>query len=193
VGQKTFVRARSRPFYRSVLDGLVFLVVLAAAMALIQRFGGFDLGEGAIHVIDGDSLRMGETEIRLQGIDAPEYRQTCRDKHGVEFPCGKHAPNVLRGLIGSGKIACRSHEIDRYGRSVATCANGGLELNAEMLRMGWAVAYGDSPAYLRLQAEAKRAKRGLWAGPFEMPEAYRARMRKLLGGAGGIDGAAGQD
>ena len=187
------MRAGPRPFYRSVLDGLVFLAVVAVVLALIQRFGGFDLGDGAIHVIDGDSLRVGETEVRLQGIDAPEYRQTCQDRHGAEYQCGKHAANILRGLIGSRKMSCRSHEIDRYGRSVATCKSGGLELNAEMLRLGWAVAYVNSLAYRRHEAEAKRAKRGLWAGNFEMPEAYRARQRAMLGGFGDMDGAAGQD
>jgi endonuclease YncB( thermonuclease family) len=187
------VRPRQRPFYRSVLDGLIFLLVLTAVMALIQRFGGFDLDSGSVHVIDGDSLRMGDVEVRLQGIDAPEYSQICKDRHGSKYQCGKHAASILRGLIVSQKISCTSHEMDRYGRSVAICMSGGQDLNADMVRLGWAVAYVNGSAYRGHESEARRAKRGLWAGNFEMPEAFRARQRAMHGRLGDIDGAAGQD
>ena len=30
---------------------------------------------GYVKVIDGDSLMVGTTEVRLEGIDAPEYKQ----------------------------------------------------------------------------------------------------------------------
>jgi endonuclease YncB( thermonuclease family) len=187
------VRPRQRPFYRSILDGLIFLLVLTAAVALIQRFGGFDLDSGSVHVIDGDSLRMGGVEVRLQGIDAPEHSQICKDRHGAKYPCGKQAANILRGLAAPQKISCTSHEIDRYGRSVAICMSAGQDLNAEMVRLGWAVAYVNGSAYRRHESEARRAKRGLWAGEFEMPETYRARQRAMQGGLGDMDGAAGQD
>jgi endonuclease YncB( thermonuclease family) len=179
------VRPRQRPLYRSILDGLIFLLVLTAAVALIQRFGGFDLDSGSVHVIDGDSLRMGGVEVRLQGIDAPEYSQICKDRHGAKYPCGRHAANILRGLAAPQKISCTSHEIDRYGRSVAICMSAGQDLNAEMVRLGWAVAYSrHSLSYVRLEAEARRAKRGIWAGSFEEPEAYRNRQRVIRGDMG---------
>ncbi len=187
------MRPRQRPFYRSILDGLIFLLVLTVAMALIQRFGGFDLGDGAIHVIDGDLLRMGDVEVRLQGIDAPEHSQICEDRHGAKYQCGKHAASILSGLIESQKISCTSHEVDRYGRSVAVCMSGGQDLNAEMVRLGWAVAYVNGSAYRSHEAEARRAKRGQWAGNFERPEAFRARQRAMHGALGDMDGAAGQD
>ncbi len=183
--------ARQRPFYRSVADGLLFLIVLTVVLAVAQRFGGFDFDSRTTHVIDGDSLRVGATEIRLRGIDAPEFLQTCRDKHGTEYQCGKQAADVLRQLIGAGNISCRSFETDRYERSVAVCKNGGLELNAEMVRLGWAVNYDFS--YAQLEGEARRAKRGIWAGSFEMPQDYRQRTRKMLGNTGDANGAAGQD
>ena len=34
-----------------------------------------------IKVIDGDSIVLNGTEIRLEGIDAPEYKQICHDKN----------------------------------------------------------------------------------------------------------------
>jgi endonuclease YncB( thermonuclease family) len=176
---------RPRPFYRSVIDAAFFLIVLTIVLAVMKQFGWIDLGTGTLQVVDGDSLRRGNMDIRLHGIDAPEYRQTCRDKHGSEYPCGKQATNALRGLVGKREISCRSIETDRYGRAVAVCRIGALEINGEMVRMGWAVAYArHSFSYVRLEAEARRAKRGIWAGSFETPENYRARLHLVQGNLG---------
>lgn len=174
---------RPRPFYRSVIDAASFLIVLTIVLAAMKQFGMIDLGTGSLQVVDGDSLRRGGTDIRLHGIDAPEYRQSCRDKHGAEYPCGKLAMNALRSLVQEGEVSCTSIETDRYGRAVAVCKRGGLEINGEMVRLGWAVAYTrHSLSYVRLETEARRAKRGIWAGPFEPPEDYRARMQRLVKG-----------
>ena len=177
-----------RPFYRSVIDALVFLAVLTIVLALMKQFGMIDLGTGSVQVVDGDSLRRGDTDIRLYGIDAPEYRQSCRDKHGTEYPCGKQSANALRGLVKGQEVSCSSVETDRYGRAVAVCKIGELDINGEMVRLGWAVAYSrHSLSYVRVEAEAKRAKRGIWAGTFEKPEDYRARQRLVRGDLGEPD------
>jgi endonuclease YncB( thermonuclease family) len=179
---------RPRPFYRSVIDAAFFLVVLTMVLAAMKQFGMIDLGTGSLQVVDGDSLRRGDTDIRLHGIDAPEYRQTCRDKHGAEYACGKQAANALRNLVEEGAVSCTSIETDRYGRAVALCKRGDLEINREMVRLGWAVAYSrHSLSYVRLEAEARRAKRGIWAGSFESPEDYRARQRPVQGGLGEME------
>ena len=179
---------RPRPFYCSVIDAALFLVVLTIVLAAMKQFGMIDLGVGSLQVLDGDSLRRGDTDIRLHGIDAPEYRQTCRDKHGVEYACGKQAANALRSLVGAREVSCASIETDRYGRAVAVCRIGDLEINGEMVRLGWAVAYSrHSLSYVRFEAEARRAKRGIWAGSFEPPEDYRARLRLVQGDLGEAD------
>jgi endonuclease YncB( thermonuclease family) len=179
---------RPRPFYRSVIDALVFLAVLTIVLALMKQFDLIDLGTGSVQVVDGDSLRRGETDIRLYGIDAPEYRQSCRDKHGTEYSCGKQSANALRGLVKGQDVSCRSVETDRYGRAVAVCKIGELDINKEMVRLGWAVAYSrHSASYLRAEAEAKKAKRGIWAGTFETPEDYRSRQRLVRGDLGEPD------
>ncbi len=174
-----------RPFYRSAIDAVFFLIVLTIVLAVMKQFGMIDLGTGSLQVVDGDSLRRGDTDIRLHGIDAPEYRQTCRDKHGTEYPCGKQAANVLRSLVRDQEVSCTAIETDRYGRAVALCKRGELEINGEMVRLGWAVAYSrHSLSYVRLEAEARRAKRGIWAGSFEPPEDYRARQHLVQGSLG---------
>jgi endonuclease YncB( thermonuclease family) len=178
-------RRGPRPLYKSVIDGLVFLALLTLVLAGMKHFGWIDLGTGALQVVDGDSLRRGDMDIRLHGIDAPEYRQSCRDKHGSDYPCGKQATNSLRSLVGKQEVSCNSIETDRYGRAVAVCRIGGLEINGEMVRLGWAVAYArHSLSYVRLEAEARRARRGIWAGSFEQPEDYRARQHLVQGNLG---------
>lgn len=176
---------RPRPFYRSVTDAIIFLAVLTIVLALMKQFNLIDLGTGSVQVVDGDSLRKGDTDIRLHGIDAPEYRQSCMDKHGAEYSCGKQSANALRGLVQGRDVSCSSVETDRYGRAVAVCKVGGLDINGEMVWLGWAIAYSrHSTSYLRAEAEAKEAKRGIWAGAFEKPEDYRARQRLVRGDLG---------
>lgn len=51
---------------------------------------------------------------------------------------------------------------------------GGTEVNAWLVEQGFAVAYRRySDAYAAHEARARTARRGLWAGTFEEPEAWR--------------------
>ena len=171
--------------FRTLRDAVVFLVVLTLVLFIMQKFGMVDLGTGSVQVVDGDSLRNGDTDIRLYGIDAPEYRQSCFDKNKLEYPCGKQEANILRGLVKDHDVNCSSIDTDRYGRAVSVCKIDRLELNAEMVKQGWAVAYArHSLNYVGVEADARRAKRGIWAGTFEEPENYRARNRSVHGDLG---------
>ena len=126
---------------------------------------------GRTRTIDGDSLMVGGTEVRLYGIDAPELRQTCR-RAEQPWACGTEAARALRTLIGGRDVACRARDRDRYGRVVAVCTAGGVELNAAMVKQGMAVAYG---AYEADERDARDARRGLWSSSFDRPAAWRAR------------------
>ena len=64
--------------------------------------------------------------------------------------------------------------MDRYGRIVAVCRIGAVNLNAWLVLEGWAVAYRRfSGEYVLHEEAAKEAKRGLWAGDYKMPEEWR--------------------
>jgi len=175
---------------RRLADAVIFMVLLALLLMALQRAGLFDLGSGGYEVVDGDSLRRGETDIRLHGIDAPEYRQVCSDRAGHDYACGKEAAAALRTLMRSGIVACASFETDRYGRAVASCKAGDLDINGEMVRLGWAVAYRrHSIAYLGEEAEARAARRGMWQGRFDNPQDWRDKHRVVHGDTGGIPAA----
>ena len=142
---------------------------------------------GRYHAIDGDSFMLGEQEIRLNGIDAPEYRQTCRAAAGKVITCGKMARDQLSRLISGGTVTCRMTDRDRYGRQVSDCVAGATNINREMVRLGWAVAYRrHSLAYVAAEREARSELRGIWQWDFETPEAYRNRSRAFEGNMGGV-------
>lgn len=140
----------------------------------------------SVRVADGDTIEFGGQRIRLQGIDAPELYQECRDAAGRNWSCGRRARVELRKLIGNEAVQCEAHAKDRFGRSVAVCRAGGRDLGEAMVRSGWALAYPDwASPYGAAQSEARSRKAGLWAGPFENPRAWREQHprddRPLIG------------
>ncbi|MBF0124144.1 MAG: thermonuclease family protein [Magnetococcales bacterium] len=133
---------------------------------------------GGVRVVDGDTLSMGKTRIRLYGIDAPEKAQPCQRK-GSEYGCGQQAAEQLRQFVGSKKVVCDEKNQDRYGRTVAVCRVGKTEINRWMVEQGWAVAYRQygGKAYVPAEEIARRDKRGIWEGTFQMPEEWRREHR----------------
>jgi len=142
----------------------------------------------AAAVIDGDSLRAGDIDIRLIGIDAPELRQSCRESDGREWPCGRAAKARLAALVARGEIACAAQGYDRYRRMLAVCSAGDVaDLGEALVREGYAVHYGGvTSRYTAAEAEARADGRGLWRGSFERPEDWRAghRRRQTVGSSG---------
>ncbi|OJU08245.1 MAG: hypothetical protein BGN86_01065 [Caulobacterales bacterium 68-7] len=130
-------------------------------------------------VVDGDTFTLGADHIRLWGVDAPEGRQLCRDARGQAYRCGDVARERLKALIGAGPVDCQPRDHDQYGRVVAQCRAGGVDLGEAMVRAGWAVEYSQFSrgTYSAAERDARAAKRGLWAGPFEMPSAWRKDER----------------
>ena len=131
-----------------------------------------------IKVVDGDSLEIGSRRIRLYGIDSPEYVQNCYDENHKRYSCGIKAKQYMEKLIASGNIECREISKDRYERSLSVCYSGSQNLNEEIVRAGWAVAYRDEEGiYERAEHEAKKYKRGVWRGKFMRPELFRFKNR----------------
>ncbi|HEY5713375.1 MAG TPA: thermonuclease family protein [Allosphingosinicella sp.] len=128
-----------------------------------------------IRVIDGDSMRIGNTTVRIAGIDAPEYRQTCRDAANAEWPCGHEARAALQRLIAAPGFACIERARDRYRRRLSDCRTNDGDVGAAMVRQGLADDARD-PRFQRFAAElaeARRAHRGIWRGPHDHPADWR--------------------
>jgi endonuclease YncB( thermonuclease family) len=183
-----------RSLWRSLMDTGIFIAAAVFILVAVRIFNQVTVMPGTVDIIDGDSFRHGKDEIRLSGIDAPEYRQICRDENGRDWNCGREAARALRGLVSGRNVDCTGLDADRYGRLVSRCTVGDIELNSEMVRLGWAVAYTRhgtlGTPYLREEAEARRGKRGIWRGTFDLPEDWRAVHRSDRAGS---DGAARED
>ena len=143
---------------------------------------------GRARVVDGDTLEIGRTRVRLHGIDAPESRQSCL-ADGRRWPCGERATRALDQRIGSRTVSCEERDRDRYGRSVAVCRAAGEDLNAWMVREGWALAYRRySRAYFAEESSARAARRGMWRGDFVAPWDWRRGERLAGATAGSVQG-----
>ena len=88
----------------------------------------------------------------------------------MAYPCGRDARDALRRLIGGRAVTCEGWERDRYGRLLAFCKAGAVDLNRALVEQGWAVAFGDFQAE---EFAARQAARGLWAGDFDRPRQWR--------------------
>ena len=133
---------------------------------------------GVASVTDGDSIEIRGTRIRLHGIDAPESRQLCARASGQSWRCGQQAALALSDRIGRRSVSCVSRDTDRYGRTIAVCSQDDVDLNAWMVREGWAVAYQKyARDYVPDEKEAQSAGRNIWSGAFVMPWDWRDGVR----------------
>ena len=164
-------RRKSRSFFRRLVDHLgagLFLFIIALAAAYLARIGAKDFS-GPFIVVDGDTVLVGTQKLRLEGIDAPEGRQLCR-QNGKDWPCGRQSTAYLRSLMRGSSVSCKAFGIDKYERPLVRCSASGGDLNAQMVASGWAVSYGD---YYSEQSSAKKNRLGIWAGEFETPQNWR--------------------
>lgn len=98
----------------------------------------------AAWVLDGDSIRCSNIgEIRLLGIDTPDYRDSapCRGHYGdhvCDDRAAKAAKQSLIGAVRANRSAVRVDPVthDRYGRTVAIVWAGSVNLNCYQLRAG---------------------------------------------------------
>lgn len=122
---------------------------------------------------DGDSLMVGQTEVRLFGVDAPEFDQRCR-RGGRDWACGSAAADKLMELVTGREVQCISMGTDQHQRVLGRCTVNGIEVNRTLVSLGMAVAYRRySSYYVSDEARAKAAGLGIWSSSFEQPERYR--------------------
>jgi endonuclease YncB( thermonuclease family) len=123
---------------------------------------------GQASIIDGDTLEIHGTRIRLWGIDAPESSQLCRGDDSLQYCCGAKAANDLDAFIAARLVNRSPISLDRYGRTVASCSVDGVDLAQWLVSNGLAL---DWPQYshrkcAEAQTQAEQAERGIWAGSF---------------------------
>jgi endonuclease YncB( thermonuclease family) len=160
---------------------LLILGLLIAAWLSIP----FSNGNAAsrFYVIDGDTIILNGLTYRLWGIDAPEKHQSCQ-RHGHAYRCGMEARAYLRSLIRDpSQIRCENRPRSQgETRIVALCRAKGADLGQQMAAAGWAIDYSffSHGYYAAIEAKARADQRGLWAGSFQTPRAWRQKTGRLI-------------
>jgi endonuclease YncB( thermonuclease family) len=129
---------------------------------------------GRAQVLDGDTVVMNGRRVRLWGIDAPEFSQTCM-RSGDVYRCGEVATSALRAKIAESVISCIQRGIDEYGRVVAMCSAGDVDIGGWLVENGFAVAYRHfSGSYYDDPEKRARANgAGIWSSSFDWPWDWR--------------------
>jgi endonuclease YncB( thermonuclease family) len=126
-------------------------------------------------VIDGDTVRLkdGAADIRLIGLQAPKL--PLGRKGFKAWPLADEAKDALEKLVLNKSVTVRLGTVprDRHGRTLGHLVRAdNVWIQAEMLKLGLARVYTFpdnrklGPDMLALEAEARKAKRGIWGHPF---------------------------
>jgi endonuclease YncB( thermonuclease family) len=159
---------------------------LVALMVLLGLFGVWafrdsffpaeTMQSAQVKVRDGDTLTMMGKDIRLYGIDAPEYKQICQNNDGKNWQCGDRAREKLVAIIGTAEVICTPKAVDKYNRTIATCSTSTVpDIALAMVEAGLAangVDGGEGP-YAVSESLAQVEKIGVWSGPFTNPADWR--------------------
>jgi len=146
--------------YCRILPVLVLLAALAGC-------AGQPVQNQVVGVPDGDTIEVywnGRMErVRLHGIDCPELGQSY----------GRRAKNFTKKLAAGEIVILRTRGRDAYGRLICVVElPDGRNLNRELVRQGyawWYKRYSNDKELRILEADARRARRGLWADPQPIP------------------------
>ncbi|MAN79817.1 MAG: nuclease (SNase) [Rhodospirillaceae bacterium] len=157
-----------------------FLFILFLWAAPVAAQDALTPGEDAVvtAVVDGDTVFLdrdivGASQVRLTGIQAPKLPL---GRIGFkEWPLAKEAKAALESLLLNRPVQLfyGSARMDRHGRLLAhLVGSDGTWAQGEMLRRGMARVYTfpdnreRAAEMYKLEADARRAKRGIWADPF---------------------------
>jgi micrococcal nuclease len=156
------------PSFPRSATALVWLVLLAAVPWSPAADPSADITGKVVRVHDGDTLTLLKTgshkhlQIRLEGIDAPEMDQSF----------GNESRLALDGMVYSRQVTIHPVTIDKYGRTIARVFLGTLDVNLEMVRLGFAWRYdhySQEPALGFAQEHARELKWGLWQERHPVP------------------------
>ena len=144
----------------SVLSAILLCSLALTAFADTLQGRVVTIADGdTITVLDADKVQH---KIRLTGIDAPEKAQAF----------GNKSKQALADMVFGKDVQVEEHGKDKYKRTLGRVLVNGIDANAEMVRQGYAWVYrkySKNPDLLRLEAEAREAKRGLWVDAEPVP------------------------
>ena len=103
------------------------------------------------------------------------------NSHALRPIARQDARDRLTQHIANRSIDCTPTGQDVYHRILAVCRLDSEDLNAWMVRQGWALAFVRySRTYVGEEASARSALRGMWSGAFIAPWDWRHRNRQTV-------------
>jgi endonuclease YncB( thermonuclease family) len=153
--------------YRPTHIAGALAALFAAIFMAVTHYGGKKVEGQVVAVHDGDTItvmRSGKGErVRLYGVDCPELSQ----------PYGRNAKHFSSEHCFGKVVTVKVTDHDRYGRTVGeVILPDGSSLNRELVKAGlawWYYQYCNDRSLGQLEEEARREKRGLWAGKNPQP------------------------
>ena len=144
--------------------------VFAAPPKVVEELSGKVIG-----VTDGDTIKVlvnkESVTVRLEGIDAPESKQSF----------GNKSKEALSRLVAGKTVTVKKTGTDKYKRTLGVVIVGDVDANAKLIEDGWAwhfKKYNDEERLAKLEEVARKAKRGLWADENPLaPWDYRAKQK----------------
>lgn len=173
--------ARSVFIIGTFLVGLLGLVVTNPFTNDSKAISGV-----VIKIEDGDGFfvqaESGRTEeIRLFGIDAPEWKQTCRTPRRKVVNCGRDIANALETRLKGQKVKCDGKIRDRWKRLIAICYYEKQDIGKKLVADGHAWAFiRYSKRYFMTEVTARRGKVGYWSGEWEAPWIFRKKQAGII-------------
>ena len=143
------------------------LAFVAATVLVVVSAHAATYPARVVSITDGNTLKAvhdgREIVVRLRWIDSPETGQRY----------GRQARQALGDLVGGQVVTVRDFGADPHGRRIADVVlPDGRNVNRELVRLGWAWwfrRYSRDVTLGTLEADARAAKRGLWADPHPVP------------------------
>ncbi len=148
----------------------IFSVGISLLLLIADPVFANDVIKGTVvKILDGDSIlvREGKTrhEIRLWGIDSPEYKQ----------PYGNTARRQTEKLLKGKLVSVRVINQDRYGRLVGIVHTGSMNINEALVKQGGAWVYTTyckqsiCREWKKTERSARKNRVGLWGGKNPVP------------------------
>lgn len=161
-----------------ILMAYVFVIGVSAGLPNAARAA--DL-EGRVCVVDGDTVMLGGKRrhakcvdgqlIDLWGIMAFKLNQQCSHPASRRVVmCGRYSAAMLQEKIGKNTVRCEQKATKPDGTIVGHCFVGDDDINAHMVRNGFALAYRpDTERFTGYEEMAKAGRKGMWQTRFVAP------------------------